>query len=159
MRITIIALGKLKEKYLQDGIQEYLKRLTPWAKMEIIQLADEKIPNNGSQGEIEKIKEKEGQRILASLPANCYHIALDIKGENLASEALAAKIADLTVNGYSHLVFSIGGSLGLSPQVTESADFLLSFGKMTFPHQLMRLILAEQIYRVFKINRGESYHK
>ena len=159
MHITIIAIGKLKEKYLRDGINEYLKRLQSYAKVEIIELADEKEPYNASAAEEEQIKIKEGDRIKAKIKPDSYVIALAIAGKQFTSPALAQKIDSLSSAGNSHLTFVIGGSLGLSDEILRSADLLLSFSELTFPHQLMRLILLEQIYRSFRIIKGEPYHK
>ncbi len=165
MRITILCVGKLKEQYLKDGIVEYAKRMPPYAELQVIEVADEKTPANASAQSNEKIKESEGKRLLAALLPNghkdkdAYIIVLDSAGKNLSSPELAQKIDTLALGGTSHIVFVIGGSLGLSREVLQRGDFLLSFGKMTFPHQLMRLILLEQIYRAFKISRGETYHK
>lgn len=159
MHITIIAIGKLKEKYLRDGINEYLKRLQSYAKVEIIELADEKEPYNASTAEEKQIKIKEGERIKAKIKPDSYLIALAIEGKQFTSPALAQKLASLASSGNSHLTFVIGGSLGLSDEILKSADLLLSFSELTFPHQLMRLILLEQIYRSFRIIKGEPYHK
>ncbi len=163
MRITILCVGKLKEQYLKDGIAEYAKRMPPYAELQVVEVADEKAPANASAQSNEKIKESEGKRLLAALASSgqkdTYIIVLDAAGENLSSPQLAKKIDALALGGTSHIVFVIGGSLGLSREVLQRGDFLLSFGKMTFPHQLMRLILLEQIYRAFKISRGETYHK
>lgn len=159
MHITIIAIGKLKEKYLRDGINEYLKRLQSYAKVEIIELADEKEPYNASAAEKDQIKIKEGEHIKAKLKPDSYVIALAIEGKQFTSPALAQKIDSLASSGNSHLTFVIGGSLGLSDEILKSADLLLSFSELTFPHQLMRLILLEQIYRSFRIIKGEPYHK
>ena len=148
MHITIIAIGKLKEKYLRDGINEYLKRLQSYAKVEIIELADEKEPYNASAAEEEQIKIKEGERIKAKIKPDSYLIALAIEGKQFTSPALARKIDSLASSGNSHLTFIIGGSLGLSDDILKSADLLLSFSELTFPHQLMRLILLEQIIRI-----------
>ncbi len=159
MQITIIAIGKLKERFIRDGIDEYLKRLSSLAKVRILELAEEKAPENLSENEMLIVKQKEGARILQQIKDNQYVIALAIEGELLNSEELAKEIDNLSIYGKSHIVFVIGGSLGLSQEVYKKADKLLSFSKMTFPHQMMRLILIEQIYRAFKINRGEPYHK
>lgn len=159
MRISIIGVGKIKEKYLKQGIQEYTKRLSAYAKVDIIELADEKAPENLSEAEMEEVKRKEGERILNALQSDMYVITLEIEGKMLTSEQLAAKMEDLATYGKSKVAFVIGGSLGLSEDVRKRSDYNLSFSKMTFPHQLMRLILLEQIYRGFKINRGEPYHK
>lgn len=159
MKISIIAVGRLKEKYLKQGIDEYLKRLSAYAKVEIIEVADEKAPEHLSEAEMEEVKWKEGERILSHLSEDTYIITLEISGRMLNSEQLAAKIDELGTYGKSKLAFIIGGSLGLSKQVQNRSDLALSFSKMTFPHQLMRLILLEQIYRAYRINRGEPYHK
>jgi len=159
MEITIIAVGKIKEKYLKEGIAEYLKRLSPYARLTVIEVDDENAPENLSPAEAEKVVKKEGERILAKLHPSSFVVALDLKGKNLSSEELASFISEKNLYGQSKLTFIIGGSLGLSKDVLERADFKLSFGRMTFPHQLMRLILLEQIYRAFKIIRGEPYHK
>ncbi|MEG6532616.1 23S rRNA (pseudouridine(1915)-N(3))-methyltransferase RlmH [Caldibacillus thermoamylovorans] len=159
MKISIIAVGRLKEKYLKQGIDEYLKRLSAYAKVEIIEVADEKAPEHLSEAEMEEVKWKEGERILSHLSEDTYIITLEISGRMLNSEQLAAKIDELGTYGKSKLAFIIGGSLGLSKEVQNRSDLALSFSKMTFPHQLMRLILLEQIYRAYRINRGEPYHK
>ncbi|MFS0821127.1 23S rRNA (pseudouridine(1915)-N(3))-methyltransferase RlmH [Bacillus sp. 1P02SD] len=159
MNITIVTIGKLKEKYLIQGINEYLKRLTAYAKVEIVELADEKAPENLSETEMEQVKQKEGERILAKLSDDTHVIALAIEGKMKSSEQLAADIDNLATYGKSKIAFVIGGSLGLSKEVMKRANDTLSFSKMTFPHQLMRLILVEQVYRAFRINRNEPYHK
>ncbi|WP_010630813.1 23S rRNA (pseudouridine(1915)-N(3))-methyltransferase RlmH [Sporolactobacillus vineae] len=159
MNIEILTVGKLKEKYFKQGIAEYLKRLSPYAKVSVIEVADEKAPENLSVAEIEQVKNTEGERLLKKIPENAYVIALTIPGEQMDSEGFAGKIRELATYGHSHLAFIIGGSNGLSTEVLRRADFQLSFSRFTFPHQLMRLILVEQIYRAFKIIRGEPYHK
>ena len=159
MNITIVTIGKLKEKYLIQGINEYLKRLTAYAKVEIVELADEKAPENLSETEMEQVKQKEGERILAKLSNDTHVIALAIEGKMKSSEQLAADIDNLATYGKSKIAFVIGGSLGLSKDVMKRANDTLSISKMTFPHQLMRLILVEQVYRAFRIIRGEPYHK
>lgn len=159
MNIKIIGVGKLKEKYLKDGIAEYLKRLTAYAKVEIIEVSDEKTPDNASLAEEGQIKAKEGERILKHVKEGSYVIALAIDGKNLSSEGLSGLMADLGGRGKSDLTFIIGGSLGLADVILKKADYKLSFSAMTFPHQLMRLILVEQIYRGFRIIKGEPYHK
>lgn len=159
MQISMVTVGKLKEKYLLQGIDEYMKRLAPYAKVQIIEVPDEKAPENLSKAEMEQVKNKEGERILSYIKQEQYVIALAINGQMLSSEQLAAKLDSLALYGNSNIVFIIGGSLGLSQSVVSRADMLISFSKMTFPHQLMRLILLEQVYRAFKINRGEPYHK
>lgn len=159
MKITLITVGKIKEKYFTDAIAEYAKRLSRYCKLEIVEVADEKTPDGASESLENQIKEKEGERILSKIPENAYVIALAIEGKQLDSEELANKMEQWNVNGISHLVFVIGGSLGLSSKVLSRADFKLSFSKMTFPHQLMRVVLLEQIYRSFRIRNNEPYHK
>ena len=159
MRINIVCVGKIKEKYLKFGIDEFKKRLSKYCKLEIIELEDEKAPENLSDKEMLIIKEKEGKKILSKIKDNSYVIALAIDGKNLSSEELAQTINKLGVRGVSNITFVIGGSLGLSDEVLSRADYKLSFSKMTFPHQLMRLILLEQVYRAYRINNGEPYHK
>ena len=145
MRINIVCVGKIKEKYLKLGIDEFKKRLSKYCKLEIIELEDEKAPENLSDKEMLMIKEKEGKKILSKIKDNSYVIALAIDGKNLSSEELAETINKLGVRGVSNITFVIGGSLGLSDEVLSRADYKLSFSKMTFPHQLMRLILLEQV--------------
>ena len=159
MNIKIIAVGKIKEKYMMEGIKEYSKRLSKYSNVEIIEVTDEKTSEKLSEREINLIKDKEGARILSKIPQNAYIISLDIKGKQLSSEDLAEKIEDLMVNGVNNIVFIIGGSLGLADEILEKSNFRLSFSKMTFPHQMMRMILLEQVYRGFRIMRGEPYHK
>jgi 23S rRNA (pseudouridine1915-N3)-methyltransferase len=159
MKITIISVGKLKEKYLKQGIQEYLKRLSAYAKMNIIEVADEKAPETMGEAEMEAVKVKEGERILGNITPDTFVITLEINGRMLTSEQLAAKMDELATYGKSRVAFVIGGSLGLSKAVEQRSDLALSFSKMTFPHQLMRLVLLEQVYRAFRIVRGEPYHK
>lgn len=159
MRITLICVGKLKEKYLTQGVEEYVKRLGRYSSLEIIEVADEKTPDNAPEAISTSIKRKEGDRILKAVKDDSYCIALAINGSMLSSEELAEKIDLLGISGISHICFIIGGSLGLSEEVLKRSDYKLSFSKMTFPHQLMRLILLEQIYRAFRINYNEPYHK
>lgn len=159
MNISIIAVGKLKEKYLKSGIDEYLKRLSSYAKVEIIEIPDEKAPEELSPSEMEQVKQKEGEKLLSKLSQDTYVIALAIDGKMKSSEELADTLDKLATYGKSKVAFIIGGSLGLSNEVLQRADEKLSFSRMTFPHQLMRLILIEQIYRAFRINRNEPYHK
>lgn len=159
MKITLITVGKIKEKYFTDAISEYSKRLSRYCKLEIVEVADEKTPDGASEGLENQIKEKEGERILAKIPDGAYVVALAIEGKQLSSEELADKMEKWNVMGVSHLVFIIGGSLGLTPKVLSRSDFKLSFSPMTFPHQLMRVILLEQIYRSFRIRNNEPYHK
>jgi 23S rRNA (pseudouridine1915-N3)-methyltransferase len=159
VNISILVVGKLKEKYFKQGIEEYVKRMAPYAKVTIVEVPDEKAPENLSMAEIEQVKQAEGERLLKKLPDNAYTFALAIKGKQMPSEEFATKIQELATYGHSDIAFIIGGSNGLSDEVLRRADFQLSFSKFTFPHQLMRLILIEQIYRAFKIMRGEPYHK
>jgi 23S rRNA (pseudouridine1915-N3)-methyltransferase len=159
VHISIVTVGKLKEKYLKQGIEEYVKRLNSYAKIEIFEVPDEKAPEELSDIEMEQVKQKEGERILAKIHQDTYVIALAINGKLRSSEELAESLDKLATYGKSKVAFVIGGSLGLSDEVLKRANEQLSFSKMTFPHQLMRLILVEQIYRAFRINRGEPYHK
>lgn len=159
LKITLITVGKIKEKYFTMAIDEYAKRLSRYCKLEIVELADEKTPDNASEAINQQIKEKEGERILAAIPDGAYVIALAIEGKMLDSVELSEKISRLGVDGYSNIVFIIGGSLGLHQKVLKRGDFLLSFSRMTFPHQLMRVVLLEQIYRGFRIANHEPYHK
>lgn len=159
MKITLVTVGKLKERYWTDAVSEYSKRLSRYCRLEILQTADEKTPDHAGQALEEQIKEKEGQRILSLIPDDAYVIALAIEGVMMDSEELAAMMGQLGVKGASQIVFVIGGSLGLPRQVLKRADFQLSFSKMTFPHQLMRVILLEQIYRSYRILNHQPYHK
>lgn len=158
MNINIIAVGKIKEKYFTAAIDEYSKRLSRFVKLNVTEVADEKIPDRASDKEIEQIKEKEGEKILAKIPQGSYVVTLCIEGEELSSEELAEKVAAVSMTN-SSVTFIIGGSLGLSDKVKSVSQLRLSFGRMTLPHQLMRVVLMEQIYRAFKINNNESYHK
>lgn len=159
MKIRIICLGKLKEKYLKDAILEYSKRLSRFCTFEILELGDEKIPDNASPKECQKILETEGEKIEKKLSRDSFVIALCVEGKKMSSEAFAKEIADITLKSKSTIDFIIGGSLGLDEKIKNMADLSLSFSEFTFPHQLMRLILTEQIYRAFKINSNEEYHK
>lgn len=159
MNITIMCVGKIKEKYLQEGIAEYKKRLSKYVKLNIIEVSDERAPENLSHKEIENIKDKEGDKLLSKIPKDSYTIALAIKGHEFSSEDLAKKIEDIKTYTSSHIVFIIGGSNGLSNKLLHKVDLKLSFSTMTFPHQLMRMILLEQVYRSFRINNNEPYHK
>ena len=159
MNIKIIGVGKLKEKYLKQGIAEYAKRLGKFCKFEIVEVPDEKAPEKLSAAEMEGVKEKEGERILAKIRDKEYVYALAIEGKERSSEEFAQEIAQLTTYGRSDITFVIGGSLGLSPAVLKRAETKISFGRFTLPHQLMRLVLSEQIYRAFMINNGSPYHK
>lgn len=159
MKITIITVGKIKEKYFTDAIGEYAKRMSRYTKLEMIEVADEKTPDGAAAALEQQIKEKEGERILGKIPEGAYVVALAIQGKMLDSESLAAQMESWNVSGISHFVFVIGGSLGLSDKVLKRADYHLSFSKMTFPHQLMKVILLEQLYRTFRIRNHEPYHK
>ncbi len=159
MNITILCIGKLKEKYWRDAQTEYSKRLKRFASLQITELKESPLPANASPADEEAVKESEGASILAKIKPSDYVISLEIGGRALSSTQLSAKIEDLGLQGKSSIVFVIGGSLGLSSAVSRRADFKLSFSAMTFPHQMMRIILLEQIYRSFKIIRHETYHK
>ena len=159
MRIDIIAPGRVKERYLADAIAEYAKRLSRYCKLAVIEVADEKTPDHAPEAVERQIKRKEGERIARHLKPDAFVIALAIDGRQLSSEELAATIDRLGLDGTSHIQFIIGGSLGLDDGILARADMRLSFSRMTFPHQLMRVILLEQIYRAYKINAGEPYHK
>ena len=159
MKITVLCVGKVKEKFFTDAIKEYSKRLSRYCKLEIVEVADEKTPDGASELVVSQIKEKEAERMEKYLPDSAYVIALAIEGKKLTSEKLAEKIDSRGISGTSHLVFLIGGSLGMSDRLLKRADYLLSFSDMTFPHQLMRVILLEQIYRSYRIIHGEPYHK
>ena len=159
MKITILCVGKVKEKFYRDAIAEYSKRLSRYCKLEIIEVSDEKTSEQATQTEIDIVKNKEGERLLKNIKDDAYVFCLAIDGKQLDSVELSQKMDKLMTGGQSHLVFVIGGSLGLSDDVLERADYKLSFSKMTFPHQLMRVILLEQIYRSFRISNNEPYHK
>ena len=159
MRITLITVGKIKEKYLRDAIAEYSKRLSRYCKLEIVEVADEKTPDQASEAAEENIRNKEGERILKHIRDDMYVITLEIGGKMLSSEEFADKINSLGVQGKSSIAFVIGGSIGLGQEVLRRSDYALSFSKMTFPHQLMRVILLEQVYRGYRIINGEPYHK
>ena len=159
LNIKIIGVGKLKEKYFKAGIAEYAKRLSRFCKFEIVEVPDEKAPESLSQSEMATVMAKEGDRILAKIKDREYVYALAIKGKERTSEDFAAELAKLTTYGHSDMTFVIGGSLGLTPAVLKRADAQISFGRFTLPHQLMRLVLTEQIYRAFMINEGSPYHK
>ncbi|NLW52322.1 MAG: 23S rRNA (pseudouridine(1915)-N(3))-methyltransferase RlmH [Tissierellia bacterium] len=159
MNIDIIAIGDIKEKYLKDAIKEYDKRIKPYSSLNIIELPESKLPNNPSPADINSAMQKEGEKILEKINPRAYVIALCIEGKQLSSEAFSGSIQNITIEGYSEIAFIIGGSNGLSNEVKQRANHKLSFSKMTFPHQLMRVILMEQIYRAFRIMRNEPYHK
>lgn len=159
MKITLITVGKIKEKYLKDAIAEYSKRLSRYCKLEIVEVADEKTPDNASDTVEDAIRDKEGERILKYIKEDAYVITLEIAGKMLTSEEMEEKIDKLGVQGTSHIIFIIGGSIGLGREILKRSDYALSFSKMTFPHQLMRVILLEQIYRSYRIINHEPYHK
>lgn len=159
MKIYIASVGQIKEKYLKDAITEYSKRISKYAKVEFLSTFDEPITDNPSDKEIENIKKKEGERLLKIIPSNSYKIALDLRGEMLDSPSLAKKFIDIFSYHNSNITFIIGGSLGISKEVLNACDYKLCFSLMTFPHQLMQVILLEQVYRAFKINNNETYHK
>lgn len=158
MKIRIVAAGKLKEKYLREGVAEYEKRLAPFASVELLETREEYMAENPSEAQRQQALAKEGERLLRLVPEKSFLIVLDVKGKLLSSEALAKELAGLALQGRSDLTFLIGGAFGLSPAVRECADLRISFSPMTFTHQMVRLLLYEQIYRAFKINRGEKYH-
>ena len=159
MKIKLIALGKLKETYLKDGIGEYVKRMSRFCDTEILELPDEKIPDNPSESEEKAVLAKEAERIKKCIGQKDYVITLCVEGKQLSSEQLAEKMNEISLSGFSTITFIIGGSLGLDPEIKQLSHLKLSFSKFTFPHQLMRLILVEQVYRAFKINHNETYHK
>ena len=159
MRITVLCVGKVKEKFYRDAIDEFSKRLSRYCKLDIIEVADEKTEEQCSENEIRLVKSKEGERILKNIKDDAYVVTLCIDGTQVDSEALSRKIETLGISGVSHIYFIIGGSLGLADEVIRRADYKLSFSKMTFPHQLMRVILLEQIYRAYRIMNHEPYHK
>ena len=159
MKITLIVVGKIKERYFTDAVKEYVKRLSRYCRLEIVELEDEKTPDQASAAEEKKIKEKEGERILKAIREGSYTIALAIEGKKMTSEQFAKKIETLGIQGKSHINFVIGGSLGLDEHVLKKAEESISFSDMTFPHQLMRVILLEQIYRGYRIIQNEPYHK
>ncbi|SCT98013.1 MULTISPECIES: 23S rRNA (pseudouridine(1915)-N(3))-methyltransferase RlmH [Mammaliicoccus] len=159
MKITIITVGKLKEKYWKQAVDEYNKRLGAYTKTELIEVADEKAPDNMSDKDIEIVKEKEADRIMSKIKADSHVITLEIEGKMLTSEQLSKEIDNLMTRGNSHITFIIGGSNGLHSKVLQRSNYALSFSKMTFPHQMMKVVLMEQVYRAFKIMRGEAYHK
>ena len=159
MKITLITVGKIKEKYLKDAIAEYSKRLSKYCKLEIVEVADEKTPDQASENVERQIRQKEGERILRYVKDDAYVFTLEIGGTMLDSVAFAKKMETLGIQGKSHLIFIIGGSIGLGEEVLRRSDYALSFSKMTFPHQLMRVILLEQVYRGYRFIEGAPYHK
>ncbi len=158
MKITIISAGKLKENYLRDGIAEFSKRLHPFTQLRMIEINEEKMPEEPSEAEKQKILDAEGKRLLKQVPAKDFLFVLDVYGKQLSSEELAEKIRELALQGKSSISFVIGGAFGLSEELRNAADVCISFSRMTFTHQMVKLLLVEQIYRSFKINRGEKYH-
>jgi len=158
MHITILCAGKIKEKYLSEGIAEFLKRLKPFAQVEVREIQEERMKDHPSDAEKAQTLRKEGERLLALVPDGSRLYVLDVHGEELSSEELAGELAELGLQGKSNITFLIGGAFGLSEEVRKAADKRLSFSRMTFTHQMVRLLLVEQIYRAFKINRGEKYH-
>ena len=159
MKITIACVGRIKEKFYRDAVAEYEKRLSRYCKLEILEVADEKTPDGAGAALEEQIREKEGRRLLEKIREDAFGCSLEIEGKRLTSEGFAGWMEGLAVKGTSHIVFVIGGSLGLHESVRRRADMALSFSDMTFPHQLMRVILAEQVYRAFRIIQGAPYHK
>ncbi|WP_273731626.1 23S rRNA (pseudouridine(1915)-N(3))-methyltransferase RlmH [Leuconostoc mesenteroides] len=159
MNIKLITVGKLKEKYLTEGIAEYTKRLSRFCKVQVVELIDEKTPENASEAQNNQIMAKEGERIQAKFGSRDYVIVLAIEGKQFPSEEFSQKLEAIAVNGYSDITFIIGGSLGLSKAIKQRANLKMSFGLLTLPHQLMRLVLIEQIYRAFMIQQGSPYHK
>ncbi|VMN84024.1 rRNA large subunit methyltransferase [Streptococcus pneumoniae] len=159
MKIKVVTVGKLKEKYLKDGIAEYSKRISRFAKFEMIELSDEKTPDKASESENQKILEIEGQRILSKIADRDFVIVLAIEGKTFFSEEFSKQLEETSIKGFSTLTFIIGGSLGLSSSVKNRANLSVSFGRLTLPHQLMKLVLVEQIYRAFTIQQGFPYHK
>lgn len=158
MKVTIVAVGKIKEKYLTAGIAEFVKRLAPYCRLNVVEVDEERMPDNPSSAEKAKALDKEAERLLRQVKPDNYIIVLDIAGKQASSEEFAQKISNLGLNGKSDLTFIIGGAFGISPKLLSEANERLSFSKMTFTHQMIRLLLVEQIYRAFKINRGEPYH-
>lgn len=159
MKITLLTVGKIKEAFFREAVSEYGKRLSRYCRLQIEETADEKTPEKISETEREQILQKEGERILRLLPENAYIVTLEIEGRKMTSEDFAEKMEKLGIDGTSHIVFVIGGSLGLHRTVKDRADLAVSFSDMTFPHQLMRVVLLEQIYRAYRIINGEPYHK
>lgn len=159
LHINIICVGKLKEKYLQDALSEYSKRLSKYCNLNIIELPDEKLPNNLNDSLINQIKQKESNNILSHIEKGSYVLALDLKGKQFSSEEFSKKITDISLNSFSSITFIIGGTLGLYENVLKNSNELICFSKMTFPHQLIRIFLLEQIFRAFKISNGETYHR
>jgi len=159
MRITIAAVGKLKERYLKDGISEYVKRLSRFAELELIEVDDEHAPESLSPGQEDLVKRREAERLLKRIKTDSYIVLLDLAGEQLDSQSFSAKLESIMISGSSHITFIIGGSLGLDQSLINTSNYRICLSKMTFPHQLARLVLLEQVYRAFKIMKNETYHK
>jgi 23S rRNA (pseudouridine1915-N3)-methyltransferase len=159
MRYTVLCVGKIKEKYFTDAVKEYEKRLSRYGKLTVLEMPDERTPDGASEAEENQIRKKEADRLLAAIKDNMYVIALDLKGREYDSTAFSKHLDSLMLQGKSHIAFVIGGSLGLHSSILEKADESVSFSKMTFPHQLMRVILLEQVYRANRIRNNEPYHK
>jgi 23S rRNA (pseudouridine1915-N3)-methyltransferase len=159
IKVNVIAVGKLKEKYLKDACSEYLKRLGAYSKVNVIEINEERCSDNPSQTEIEQVKSKEGERIIAKIPKGSYVISMCIEGTQMSSEEFSAKLDKISIDGFGEVTFIIGGSFGLSNEVKSLSKLKLSFGKLTLPHQLMRVVLLEQIYRAFSISNNSKYHK
>jgi 23S rRNA (pseudouridine1915-N3)-methyltransferase len=159
IKVTVIAVGKLKEKYLSDGCNEYLKRLSAYSKTNVIEIGEERCGDNPSPTEIENVKNKEGQRIIAKIPKQSFVVPMCIEGTQMSSEDFSKKLEDVSLKGFGEVTFIIGGSFGLSDEVKALGNLKLSFGKLTLPHQLMRMVLLEQIYRAFSISNNSKYHK
>lgn len=159
MKITVIAVGKLKERYLRDGCDEYLKRLGAYSRVNIVEISEERCSENPSRAEIEAVKDKEGKRIISKIPKGAFVVPMCIEGEQMSSEDFSRRIEEISIKGFGEIVFIIGGSFGMSDEVKSLGGLKLSFGRMTLPHQLMRMILLEQIYRAFSILNNGKYHK
>ena len=159
MKITVLSVGKIKEKYFTDAIKEYSKRLSRYCKLEIIEVADEKTPEGASEHEEDLIRQKEAERLKKHIKGGAYVISLAIEGQQLSSEKFSEKLHTIGLHGESHIIFIVGGSIGLADEILKGSKELISFSRMTFPHQLMRVVLLEQIYRGFRIMHGEPYHK
>jgi 23S rRNA (pseudouridine1915-N3)-methyltransferase len=159
MKTTIAAVGKLKERYLKDGIAEYIKRLSRFTELELVEVDDEHAPESLSAAQESQVKQREAERLLKRVKDGSYIILLDLAGEQLDSEGFSVKLDRIMLSGNSHITFIIGGSLGLDQSLINAANYRFCLSKMTFPHQLARLILLEQVYRAFKIMKNETYHK
>jgi len=159
MKITIATVGKLKERYLKDGISEYVKRLSRFAELDIIEVDDEHAPESLSTAQESQVKQREAERLLKRVKDGTYIVLLDLAGDQCDSQGFSSKLKNIMVSGYSHITFIIGGSLGLDQSLINAANYRICLSKMTYPHQLVRLILLEQVYRAFKIMKNETYHK